>query len=58
MAEMWSQLGMESDVHFVKLGGRDDCADNVWTSTEKAEEVATKAGYETERKGRGNGFAT
>ena len=20
MAEMWSQLGMESDVHFVKLG--------------------------------------
>jgi len=21
MAEMWSQLGMESDVYFVKLGG-------------------------------------
>jgi len=31
-------LGMESDVYFVKLGG-DDCADNEWTSTEKAEEV-------------------
>ena len=37
MAEMWSQLGMESDVHFVKLG--DDCAGNEWTSREKAEEV-------------------